>query len=217
MKLLLNQREPMSKNIEINIQTSTNTYEVLYPKIDLTNNQGTLLPIGSVSGNLSVSRVSGNWDLTKVTNKLAVSNVSEQFYYYTGFRVPDDNLTTWSVTYPSMRPIIAFFNDEIGGHLTDYLSIRVNGTDARAYNSLSDGFGVYFINATGTNKFFTYINPNGATWSQSVRVEMTWNSTKITFKFSAGIGSPSWTTDDICNKNYGWNYKFSVLGIKTNS
>lgn len=48
----------MAKNIEINIQDSSGLYEVLYPKIDLTNNQGTSLPLSSTSGNLASSRVS---------------------------------------------------------------------------------------------------------------------------------------------------------------
>lgn len=76
----------MAKNIEIQINNGSNSYEILYPKVDLTNNQGTSLPISSTSGNLSVDRLDGI--ITKAKGGTGTSDINggRAFYYtyYTG-------------------------------------------------------------------------------------------------------------------------------------
>lgn len=49
----------MSKNIEINILSNVGSYETLYPKINLSNNDGTSLSLNNTNGSLNSNRLTG--------------------------------------------------------------------------------------------------------------------------------------------------------------
>lgn len=65
----------MAKNIEININNGSNSYEILYPKSSYTNMSDTL-DIGNTSGNLSLSRTIDNLAMSRVTGNLDVSRIN---------------------------------------------------------------------------------------------------------------------------------------------
>lgn len=78
----------MSKNIEINIQTNANTYEVLYPKSSYLN-MANVLDITTTSGILDiVSRTNGELPYSRISSKPTISTVETGSYIGTSL-VPD--------------------------------------------------------------------------------------------------------------------------------
>lgn len=119
----------MAKNIEINILTddSNKTYEILYPKVDLTNNQGTALPIDSTSGSISITdRTTGNLP----SSRLSAGTLSGSFTFTT----PPYCSTSPSSSYYLANKAYVDSVANSGRNYLQYKSGSYSGTNSLSYS-----------------------------------------------------------------------------------
>lgn len=139
----------MAKNIEINILTddTNKTYEILYPKVDLTNNQGTALPIDSTSGSISIAnRTTGNLP----SSRLSAGTLSGNFTFTT----PPYCSTSPSSSYYLANKAYVDSVANSGGNYLQYKSGSYIGTNSKTLPSFYIGFTVlvYFFLTTDASE-----------------------------------------------------------------
>lgn len=151
----------MAKNIEINILTddTNKTYEILYPKVDLTNNQGTALPIDSTSGSISITdRTTGNLP----SSRLSAGTLSGSFTFTT----PPYCSTSPSSSYYLANKAYVDSVANSGGNYVQYKTGTRTGNGSLSY-TIYVGFSVllYFMHFKdeGYNSMKTYIDEETTT------------------------------------------------------
>lgn len=177
----------MAKNIEINILTddTNKTYEILYPKVDLTNNQGTALPIDSTSGSIDINnRTIGNLDIiNRTTGNLPSSRLSGiisesllpskiakyEVLTYTG-TANFDNISSTTLQYgavtTNLTPLLVYIDKGI----LFFPELKVQQTDNEV--------GMYVKANTGT--LLGLLNPNKTSWKITTKSQTVSNYTEIT-------------------------------------
>lgn len=177
----------MAKNIEININNGLNSYEVLYPKIDLTNNQGTSLPISSTSGSINITdRTTGTLTISRggtgVTSYSSLANQLQSYFY-----IPTIEIKSYIGTGSTSGSQTIYFSNKTGLKIglvywTPFPVARAsytNGTDESTSGSetnyampqffvpekSNEQFNFYYIRGSNFNKLQKYIGISSVTIS----------------------------------------------------
>lgn len=95
----------MAKNIEININTN-GSYEVLYPRVDLTNTVNSLAT-SKLTGSIAMSNVIGNLDYSRISN--APINLN----YEKGSRIGNGVKTNFTIQF--IGKVLVFFYGILNG------------------------------------------------------------------------------------------------------
>ncbi len=138
----------MATNIEMNIKKEDGEYDVLYPKIDLTNNQGTSLPITNTSGSIDINtRTTGNLDISNRStgnlpaNRLNAGTLDGNFVF---------NNVPYCATQPTNSNYLAnkaYVDSVAGGNYLKYKTGSYVGNNSINVPSFNIGFNnlLYFF------------------------------------------------------------------------
>lgn len=169
----------MAKNIEIQINQGNNSYEILYPTIDLTNTNANSLPLSKTSGNLEWNRLNKKW----VT--------------YYGVRNGDNTIIqSFSINYPNIIPYCIIYGSStyFNEIFTYTIGVPYNGSRNTGWKQVAEKIVFYNYNmrTSGSGTLDNYTAYGKDSYPSNVypqlRIKVSFTTTQATFTFNAALG-----------------------------